>query len=105
MWRVFCLAAALPFPRQHFMEAGGRQVCDAGKDIGEPGLGVHVIQPCGHDEGEHDGGPVCAAVGTGEEPCLSAASHRPFILPMSAKSERSTIVGIPISAGRLSCGG
>ena len=37
---------------------------DASEDIGEPGLRVHVIQPCGHDEGEHDGGTVCAALGT-----------------------------------------
>ena len=71
----FGLAQPLPLPREHFMETRGREICDVGKDIGEPGLRVHVIQPCGHDEGEHDGGTVCAALGTGEEPCLSAASY------------------------------
>ena len=75
MRRVFGLTVALPFPWEQFREARRRQVPDAGKDIGEPGLGIHVIQPCGHDKGAHGGRPVGAAVGTGEEPGRSAASY------------------------------
>jgi len=68
------------------MQAGGRKVGNACKDISEPSLGIDVIQPRGRDEREHDSCPVSTAIRTGEEPCLSAASHRPFILPMSDKS-------------------
>lgn len=41
------------------------KVSDACKDIGKPGLGIDVIQPCGRDKGEHDGCPVSAAGWTG----------------------------------------
>lgn len=75
MRRTVGVAAAPPFPWQQFREAGGRQVRDAGKDIGKPSLGVDVVQPRCHDERQHDGRAVCAAVGTGEEPCFSSASH------------------------------
>jgi hypothetical protein len=35
---------------------------DAGKDIGEPGLGIDVVQPRGLDECIEDGGALSAAV-------------------------------------------
>lgn len=89
----FGLALSFPFPRQQFMETGGRQVCDAGEDIGELGFGVHIVEPCGHDEGKHGGRAVRATVGTGEEPSISD------ILPMSGAMLSSGIDGIRISSG------
>src|SRR6185312_3502135 len=49
---------------------------DAGDDVGEVGLGVHVVQLAGLDQrGEH--GPVFgAAVGAGEEVVLAAEGER-----------------------------
>lgn len=44
-----------------------------------------------------------AAIGAGEERILAIERHRPFILPMSGKSERFTIPGIPISAEKSVC--
>ena len=41
---------------------------DAFEDIGEPGLGIDVVQFCCADEGVHDSGPVAAAVGACEQP-------------------------------------
>ena len=80
------------------MEAGDRQRRDAGEDIGKPGFGVYVIQPCGDDESEHDGRPVGAMIGTGKEPGFPAAGNAPFILPMSAMKSRYITAGIRISA-------
>ena len=49
MRRIFCLPAALPFPRQQFMETRGREICDVGKDMVQHGLGP--IQPrLNHEE-------------------------------------------------------
>jgi hypothetical protein len=35
----------LPVPRQQFVEAADRVAGDAAKDIGEPGLGIDVVEP------------------------------------------------------------
>ena len=47
-------------------------ISDAGENVGEPGLRVHVVELCRRDHRRHDGGTVGAALGTGEEPRLSA---------------------------------
>jgi len=47
-----------PLPREQFVQAGLRDPRDASEDVGEPGLGIDVVEARGHDEGEHDGGPA-----------------------------------------------
>ena len=93
-----------PLPREQFVQAGSRDLRDAAEDVGEPELGIDLVEARGHDEGEHDGGPVRAAVGSSEQPGLSAQSHHPFILPMSAKSWKSITDGIPILVARSAFG-
>jgi hypothetical protein len=43
-----------------------------GEDVGEPGLGVDIVELGGDDQGVYEGGSVAAAVRAGEEPGLSA---------------------------------
>lgn len=94
-----------PVPGKQFMETALGDVGDARENVGEPGLRINVVElRCG-DEAEHEGGALPAAVRTGEEPRFSAQGHRPFILPMSAKSGKFTILGTPISGGKSVYGG
>ena len=51
----------------------------------------------------HDGGPVGAALGPGEQPDFSAQSHRPFILPVSGLRSRSIIAGTRCTSGAFGC--
>ena len=75
------------------------------KHVGEIAIGLDIVELGGLDQ-RADCCPASAAiVGAGEEMILAAKGHHPFILPMSAKSGKFIIVGIPISAGRSSCGG
>jgi hypothetical protein len=48
---------------------------------------------------------MSAAIAAGEQMVLAAKGHRPFILPMSAKSGKFTIFGIPMSGGKSAFGG
>lgn len=41
---------------------------DTGQDVGEPGLGIDVIETTGRDHRQHDGGTVGATLATGEGP-------------------------------------
>ena len=52
-----------------------RHVRHSGKDFGEPGLRVDVVEFGGHNQGEHEGGSFGAAVRSGEEPCRSAKGN------------------------------
>ena len=49
------------------MQPGLRQSGDAIKDVGEPGLGVEVVELRGVDEGVHHRRPVAAVIGAGEQ--------------------------------------
>ncbi len=81
------------------MQAGGGKLGDAGQHVGTPGLRVDVVEASGRNQGQHDGGPVCAAIGTGEAPiflpqatprrALSAALFVMQILPSSAYLAKS----------------
>jgi hypothetical protein len=77
-----------------------RVLGDASEHVGQPSLWIHVVHLCRDDEAVHGGGPLSAAIGTGEEPRLSAEGHCPFILPMSGESWKSITAGIPILAAR-----
>ena len=53
----------------------GRVLGDARQDIGQPGLRIDVVHLGGDDQAVHGGGPLTAAVGTGEQPRFSAQSN------------------------------
>ena len=40
---------------------------DAVEDVGESSLGIDVIHLCGDDQAVHEGGPLAAAVRSGEQ--------------------------------------
>ena len=65
--RLSC-SLGFPVPGQQFVEPVLRRVGDGIEDMGEPGLGVDAVHLGGDDEGAHEGGPVAAAIGTGEQP-------------------------------------
>ena len=78
---------------------------NAGENVGEPSLWIDIVELSALDQRVKYGGALTAAIRTAEQPRLPAERHRPFILPMSRKSGRFIIGGIPISAVRSVCGG
>jgi hypothetical protein len=62
-------------PGQKFMDARDGHVGQPGEDIGKPGLWVDVVHFGRDDEGIHGGRSLTAALGTREEPRLSAQGH------------------------------
>ena len=71
-----------------------RMIGDAGEHVGEPGLRIDVVEPCGLDQGVHDGGTLAAAIGAGEQPRLAAERNLAVILPISGRMLWSNIAGI-----------
>ena len=61
-----------PVPRQQFVEPAGGMFGDAGQHIGEPCLGIDVVEFCRDDETVKESGTLAAAVGAGEQPCLAS---------------------------------
>jgi len=55
-------ADGFPVPWKEFVKAGLRRVGDAGENIGEPRLGIDVVQLGGGDQAVHDGGALSAAI-------------------------------------------
>ena len=94
-----------PVPWQQFVDPVDRMLCDARKDIGQPGLRIDIVKTGGLDQRVKHGGALSTAIGAAEQPCLAPKGHRPFILPMSAKSGKFTIFGIPILGGKSAFGG
>ena len=75
------LPFGLPVPGEEFVQAVLRLLGDAGEDVGEPGLGVDVVELRGADESVHHRRPLAAAIGAGEEPGLASerdAAQRPL---------------------------
>ena len=62
------MLSGLPVPGEELVQAGLRQLGDAIEDVGEPGLGVDVVELGGADERVHHRCPLAAAIGAGEEP-------------------------------------
>ena len=60
--------SAFQFQERRFRQTGLRQVGDAVEDIGEPCLGVDLVQLGGADERVHRRHPCAAAVGAAEQP-------------------------------------
>lgn len=75
------LARELPFPGQQFVQTRCGKIGDTGDDIGEPGLGIDVIEATGRDHRQHDGGAFGAAQAAGEgqiAPSQGDAAQRSF---------------------------
>ena len=85
------------------MQTGGGEIGDTSENVGEPGLGIDVVEATGRDHRQHDGGPVGAAPRAGEGPVPASESHHPFILPVSDKKPKFIIGGTPISAMGFWC--
>src|SRR5260370_28256383 len=64
-----------PVPGQQLVDATGGMSGDAGQHVGQPGLGIDVVELGGDDEAVEEGGTLAAAVGAGEQPCLSPESQ------------------------------
>jgi hypothetical protein len=54
---------------------------DAGEAVGEPCLGIDVVEASGLDQRDHDGGAFGATVRSGEQPC-----RLPKARPLRARS-------------------
>ena len=50
------------------MDLGDLVVSDPGQDIAEPGLWIHVIEPCGLDQGVGDSSGMSSALGSCKQP-------------------------------------
>src|ERR1700688_3663688 len=64
-----------PVPREELVEPMGTMVVDATKDVGEPSLRINVVEAGGLDQRVHEGGASPAAVGAGEQPCLTTEGN------------------------------
>ncbi len=67
---------------------------DAGEDVGEPGLGVDVIELAGFDEGVDRGRAPAAGVRAAKGPVAASDGNHASILPISGRMSSSNIVGI-----------
>ena len=73
--RLVGSAQARPFPGQQFVQTGGGKIGDTGEDVGEPDLGIDVVEATGRDHRQHDGGTIGAALGAGEGPVAPSQSN------------------------------
>ena len=71
------LPCRYPVPGEQFLNAGLRMIRHSGDDVGEPGVGIDVVEATGLDEGIHGGGAPTAAVGACERPVASSDCHGP----------------------------
>ena len=89
----------LPIPRQELIEILDVVIVDAGQHVGQPFLGIDVIQFGGLDQGVHHGRPLSATVGAGEQPRFAAERNRAVILPMSGKKLKFVTAGMHSMGG------
>ena len=61
-----------PLPGKEFVEPAVWRPGDAVEHIGEPGLGIDIVELGRADESVHGGRAHAAAVGAGEQPGASA---------------------------------
>lgn len=59
-------------PGEELGQTGLRYLGDAGKDVGEPGLGIDAVELRGADEGVHHRRPLAAGIGAAEQPRLAS---------------------------------
>jgi hypothetical protein len=68
------------------------------KGLAQIGIWIDAVHLAGFNQGSHSSPSAAPFIMTGEESVLAIEGHCPFILPMSAKSGKFTIVGIRILA-------
>ena len=73
----FPVFARSAVPGQQLVNAVDLVVGDAFEDLGEPGLGVDIVEPGGLDQGVGDGGGLAATRRAHEEIVLPAQGDRP----------------------------
>jgi hypothetical protein len=61
-------AELFPSPGKKLVYAMSRMTSQTSEDIGQPGMGVDVVQPAGHDETIDGGGSLTAAIGSCKHP-------------------------------------
>src|ERR1700691_1156194 len=61
-----------PVPRQQLCEPSLRRIGDPGENVGEPRVGIDVVELGGLDQRVHNGGSFGPALRTGEQPRFSA---------------------------------
>lgn len=66
------VTGVFPVPGEEFVQACDGLIVDLGEDVGEPGLGIDVVELCGDDGGIHVGRTLAAPIGTGEQPGFPA---------------------------------
>ena len=71
------MPVGLPMPGEEFRQTGLRHLGDASKDVGEPGLGVDVVELGGADERVHHRRALAAAIGAREQPGFASQTERP----------------------------
>jgi hypothetical protein len=62
------LSLGCPVPRQKLFEPVDGVIVDAGEHVGEPGLGIDVVELGRVNQRQHDRGALAAAIGAGEQP-------------------------------------
>ena len=94
-----------PIPGKQLGQLALWLASDAGEHVGEPSLGIDIIELGSLNQSVHDGRSFSSTFGASEEPRLSSKRYHPFILPMSGKSWKSITGGTRIFAARLLCVG
>ena len=91
------LALGLPVPGQELIELLDVVIVDACEHVGEPSLGIDVVEPRSLDQRVHHGGALAAAIGAGEQPRLA-----PSAMPRNARSAALLVMQIrPSSRKRV----
>ena len=57
------------------MQTRSGDIGDTRESVGEPSLGIDVVEATGRDHRQHDGGAVGAALRTGEGPVSASESY------------------------------
>ena len=65
-----------------------------GENVGEPGVGIDVVELAGLDQRIDRRRPAPALVGTGEVPISAPDGNLAFILPIVGQRSKSIIRGI-----------
>jgi len=81
-------------PWQQFVDAINRMIDNAAKHVAQISARFDVVQFAGRNERIHRRRAITAAVRPSEEEIAATDGQFPFILPISGKNLKSTIVGI-----------
>ena len=57
------------------MQTRSGKIGYTGENVGEPRLGIDVVEPTGGDHRQHDGGPVSSALGASEGPIAAPEGY------------------------------